>query len=408
MNIYGWIILAALLISYALEVISSRLNLHSLKSEPPEELKDVFDPLQYKKSQEYTSERTRFGLITATFDLAVLLMFWFSGGFNALDLFIRQLHWPQTFAGVAYIGLLGLGLTCINLPFKIYSTFVIEEKFGFNKTTWQLFILDLIKGMTVSALLGVPLLVVILWFFEAAGSSAWLYGWATVTAFTLFVQYIAPVWIMPFFNKFTPLQDGPLKQAIFNYANSVSYPLKEIVIMDGSKRSAKANAFFTGWGKNKRIALFDTLLEKYNVEELVAIVAHEVGHFKLKHIIKGDFLSILNTGIVFYLLSIFIAHQGLFEAFKMEHVSAYAGLIFFGMLYTPIEMLLSIGMNAVSRKHEFEADRFSAETTGHKMELVAALKKLSAQNLTNLTPHPLTVFLYYSHPPLKERVAALK
>ena len=407
MNIYTIIILIALVGSYALEIISDLLTLNSLQNEPPEELKDVYDPQEYQKSQEYTRERIRFGFVHSTINLAILLTFWFSGGFNLLDQFLRSFGWNEMTTGIAYIGALFFGSALINLPFSIYSTFVLEEKFGFNKTTWKVFLADKIKGTILSIILGLPLLLAILWFFEAAGSAAWLYAWATVTAFTLIIQYIAPIWILPLFNKFTPLEEGTLKQSILNYAQSVNYPLKDILVMDGSKRSAKANAFFTGWGKNKRIALFDTMLGKYSVEEILAVVAHEVGHCKLKHTIKGTILSILSTGVLFYLLSIFIKNPGLFEAFRMTHISPYAGLVFFGLLYTPIEVFLSIVTNIFSRKYEYEADRYSAETTGHGDNLIAALKKLSVHNLTNLTPHPLPVFLYYSHPPLKDRIRAL-
>jgi STE24 endopeptidase len=407
MNIYAVIILMALLVSYGLEMLSDFLTLNSLKNEPPEELKDVFDPVEYQKSQAYTRERIFFGFIQSTVSLIVLLTFWFAGGFNFLDQLLLSYGWSEIATGIAFISALLMGSSLIQLPFNMYSTFVIEEKFGFNKTSWSVFIADKIKGLILGAILGLPLLTAILWFFEAAGSAAWLYGWGVVAAFALVLQYVAPIWILPLFNKFTPLEEGTLKQSILAYAKSVEYPLKDISVMDGSKRSAKANAFFTGWGKNKRIALFDTMLEKYSVEEIVAVVAHEVGHFKLKHTIQGTVLSILSSGILFYLLSIFIKSPGLFEAFGMTHISAYAGLVFFGLLYTPIEMFLSILMNIFSRKHEYEADRYSADTTGHGGHLVSALKKLSVHNLTNLTPHPLPVFLYYSHPPLKDRIRAL-
>ncbi len=408
MNIYAIVILFTLLIGYALDLLSGVLCLRSLHDEPPEELKDVFDPDRYRKSQEYTRVRTRFGFVTSTFALVLILVFWLAGGFNLLDEWIRRFHWPELLTGMVYIGALAVGQAVVRLPFSLYSTFVIEERFGFNKTTWKTYAADLVKGLSLSVVLGVPLLAAVLWFFDAAGTLAWLYAWATVTAFTLFVQYVAPVWIMPLFNKFTPLQDEELRTAILNYARSVHYPLKDILVMDGSKRSAKGNAFFTGWGRNKRIALLDTLLGKYSAGELVSVVAHEVGHYKLRHIIKGALLGILHTGVIFYLLSVFLTHAGLFDAFGMERTSTYAGLIFFGMLYAPIEMVLSIGLNALSRRHEYEADRFSLETTGSGEALAAALKKLSAHNLTNLTPHPLNVFLNYSHPPLRDRVRALR
>lgn len=408
MNLYALIILIAIIGSYALESLGDLLTLRSLKNDPPEELMDIYDPTEYRKSQDYTRRRIFLGFVRSTVNLLALLVFWFIGGFNTLDLFLRHFDRSETVTGVGFIGILYLGSIFINLPFEIYSTFVLEEEFGFNKTTPKIYIVDKIKSLILSIILGVPLLMLILWIFETTGSRAWLWGWAAVTAFTLCIQYIAPIWILPLFNKFTSLDEGHLKRSILDYANSVKYPLKDILVMDGSKRSSKANAFFTGWGKNKRIALFDTLLDKFNIKEIVAIVAHEVGHFKLRHTIKGTIFSLLNTGILFYLLSIVIDNPRLFEAFGMHHVSAYAGLVFFGLLYTPVEIFLSVIMNIFSRKYEYEADRYSAETTGHGNDLITALKKLSAHNLMNLTPHPLQVFLHYSHPPLKDRIGALR
>lgn len=408
MNIYTLIILGSLVGSYALEILSDLLTMRSLNTQIPEEVEDVYDPLEYQKSQNYSRERIRFSLMHSTFNLLVFLVFWAAGGFNSLDLFLRSFNWSEIPTGIAYISSLLAVYTLINLPFSLYSTFVIEEKFGFNKTTWKVFLADKIKSLILGIVLGIPLLIAILWFFEATGSAAWIYGWITLSAFTLAIQYIAPIWILPLFNKFTPLDEGRLKQAIIDYAQRVEYPLKDILVMDGSKRSAKANAFFTGWGKNKRIALFDTLLGKYSVEEILAVVAHEVGHCKLKHTIKGTLLHVFSTGILFYLLSIFIKSPGLFEAFGMTHISTYAGLVFFSMLYAPIEMALSVLSNIFSRKYEYEADNFSAKTTGHGEDLISALKRLSGHNLSNLTPHPLPVFLYYSHPPLIDRVKAIR
>ncbi len=268
--------------------------------------------------------------------------------------------------------------------------------------------MDLLKGLGLSAVIGGTVLSVVLWFFEYAGEYAWLYCWIATTLFTIFMQFIAPTWIMPLFNKFIPLEDGELRNAILSYADSVNFPLKNVFVMDGSKRSTKSNAFFTGFGKNKRIALFDTLIEKHTVGELVAVLAHEIGHYKKKHILQGMIISILHMGVVFYLLSIFLTHKGLFDAFYMEEMSIYAGLIFFGMLYSPIEMILSIFMQIFSRKNEYEADRFAAQTTAQPESMINALKKLSADNLSNLTPHPLYVFFNYSHPPTLERIRAIK
>ncbi|MFC1563321.1 M48 family metallopeptidase [candidate division KSB1 bacterium] len=409
MNIYGIIILSALIIDYAIDIITDILNIKAMKTDIPDEFEGVYDPDTYKKSQEYTKVRTKFGLIESTFDLTVLLIFWFSGGFNYLDTIVKGWELHPVWTGLTYIAVLILIKTVLGLPFSIYSTFVIEERFEFNKTTPKTFITDMLKGLMLAVLIGGPLLAGVLAFFQFAGNLAWLYCWLVTIVFTLFIQFIAPTWIMPLFNKFTPIEDGELKDSIFKYAGSVKFPLTGLFVMDGSKRSTKSNAFFTGFGKNKRIALFDTLIERHTVKELVSVIAHEVGHYKKKHILKGIVISIAHTGIVFYLLSIFLSHEGLFNAFYMDSLAIYTGLIFFGMLYSPIEMFLSIFMHIFSRRNEYEADNFAVTTTGDGGEpMIDALKKLSKHNLSNLTPHPLNVFLNYSHPPVLQRIGIIR
>jgi len=408
MNVYGLIILAALLANFILETVSDWLNLGALDPQLPSEFAEVYDSEKYARSQEYTRTKTRFGFITGTFDLVLLLLFWQLGGFNYLDQLVRNWGMGAVLTGLAFTGLLLLAKTVISLPFSIYSTFVIEERFGFNRTTPTTFIGDLFKGIMLAVILGGPLLGAVLWFFETTGSMAWLWCWGAVTLFTLIVQFIAPTWIMPLFNEFTPLQEGELRQAIFAFADKVDFSLQNVFIMDGSKRSSKSNAFFTGFGRNKRIALFDTLIDNHSVPELVGVLAHEIGHYKKKHILQGMAISIIHTGVMLYLLSIFIGHQGLFAAFGMEQSSVYAGMIFFGLLFTPIEMVLSPLMNLLSRHNEFEADAFAARHTGTPESMISALKKLSADNLANLTPHPFYVLLHYSHPPLVRRIAALR
>ena len=314
----------------------------------------------------------------------------------------------QLVTGLLFIVLLMLAKSILSLPFSIYSTFVIEERFGFNKTTPKTFISDLLKGLLLGAVIGLPLLAGILAFFMFTGEWAWLFAWLAVTFFTLVMQYVAPTWIMPLFNTFTPLEDGELRAAIEDYTAKVNFPLQGLFVIDGSKRSSKSNAFFTGFGKNKRVALYDTLIENHTIPELVAVLAHEIGHYKKKHIIKGMLISIVHTGVLFFLLSIFLHSEGLFDAFYMQEMSVYAGLIFFGMLYAPIEMILSIFMQMSSRKHEYEADAYAAETTGNAADMISTLKKLSKDNLSNLTPHPFYVFLNYSHPPVLQRIEALK
>lgn len=408
MNIYGIVILGTLVFSFVLSLITEILNLKALRDELPQEFVGVYDAEAYKKSQEYTRVKTKFGFGTSTFGIVVTLSFWFAGGFNYLDRLVRSWNWHTMLAGLAYIGALILAKSLISLPFSIYSTFVIEERFGFNKTTPKTFITDVLKGLLLAVLLGGPLLAGVLAFFQYAGTWAWFYCWLATTFFTLFVHFIAPTWIMPLFNKFTPLEDGELKEAILTYARSVKFSLRSLFVMDGSKRSTKSNAFFAGFGKNKRIALFDTLIERHTVPELVAVLAHEIGHYKKKHILQGLSISILHMGFMFFLLSVFISHQGLFQAFYMESMSIYAGLIFFGMLYAPIELILAIFMQILSRKNEYEADRFAAETTKDPASMVKALKKLSVHNLSNLTPHPFYVFLDYSHPPVLQRIKAIR
>ena len=408
MNIYTIIILSAIILDFLLDLVSDVLNLKHLSPTLPEPFEDVFDADRYRKSQEYTHVTTRFGFLTSGFSLAITLTFWFAGGFNWLDQLVRSWQLHPIWNGLLFVGLIMLARTILTLPFSIYSTFVIEERFGFNKTTIKTFILDLIKGFILSLIIGGPLLTGILALFIYAGSFAWLYCWAVTALFTLFIQFIAPTWIMPLFNKFTPLEDGDLRTAILAYAKKVQYALSGVFIMDGSKRSAKSNAFFTGFGKNKRIALFDTLIEQHTVPELVSVLAHEIGHYKKKHILIGMVISILHTGILFYLLSLFLTHRGLFEAFFMDEMSVYAGMLFFGMLYAPVEMVLSILMNMLSRRHEFQADRFAVQTAGNTEAFVNALKKLSAHNLSNLTPHPFHVFLNYSHPPVLQRIRVME
>ena len=325
-----------------------------------------------------------------------------------LDEWLRSFDFGPVITGLVYMGILILIKSALSLPFSLYSTFVIEERFGFNKTTWSTFFLDLVKGVGLGILLGAPLLAGILWFFEYAGSNAWWYCWIAVTLYMLAVQFIAPTWIMPIFNKFKPLDDGDLKSSILAYAGSIKFPIENVYVMDGSRRSSKSNAFFTGFGKHRRIVLFDTLIKQHTTEELLAVLAHEMGHYKKKHILQSMTLGIVQMGIMLYLLSWFISYQGLFDAFYMPQQSVYAGLIFFGMLYSPLGFFIGIFMQILSRKNEIAADRFSVETTRDPNSMIEALKKLSVNNLTNLLPHPLYVFLNYSHPPVLQRIEAIQ
>ncbi len=408
MNLYGAIILAALLLDFGLGTLARVLNLGALRGEPPEEMRGVYDPESYRRSQRYTRARTRFGLVATSFDLAVLLVFWHAGGFDRLDRWLRGFELGPVLTGLLFIGSLSLARGILGLPFAVYATFVLEERFGFNRTTARTFVADLVKGLLLALVIGGPLLAVVLLFFEHAGALAWLYCWLALSAFTMVLQIVFPVWILPLFHRFEPLAEGELRTALESYAHRVGFALAGIFVIDGSRRSGHSNAFFTGFGRHKRIALFDTLVERQTVPELVAVLAHEVGHYKKKHILKGLVLSIAHSGAMLFLLSIFLEHRGLFDAFYMQHTSVYAGLLFFGLLYAPIELLLSLYVHAQLRRHEFEADRFAVETLEEPAAMIQALKKLAADNLENLTPHPFHVFLNHSHPPVAARVAAAR
>ena len=408
MNVYALIIILALVGEYVLSILASVLNFQSLGTTLPAEFHGVLDEERYTRSQRYTRTRTQFGLFRNGVQLVIILAWWQVGGFEWLDQLVRGFGQGPVLNGLAYVGVLGFGSVILGLPFRLYSTFVIEESYGFNRTKLGTFVADLIKGLVLGIVLGGLLLATVLLFFEWTGVLAWLWCWLVATAFMLLVQFVAPTMIMPLFNTFTPLESGGLREAILAYARTTNFPLRGIFVVDGSRRSSKANAFFTGLGRNKRIGLFDTLVQHHSVDELVAVVAHEVGHYKKRHILKGMVLQIGYLGALFYIMALVLQQEALFEAFHMTDISVYAGLVFFGLLFAPVDLVLSLIVNAVSRKNEFEADAFAASTTGSVEPLIAALKKLSTDSLTNLTPHPFHVFLYYSHPTVLRRIEALR
>lgn len=397
-----------MIFGFIVDFIANQLNLKTFLPDVPGEFKDVFSAEKYKKSQQYTKVNTNFSLLTGTFDFIVILVFWFAGGFGWVDHWIRSFGYEEVVSGLMFFAVLGVANYILSLPFSIYHTFVLEEKFGFNRTTVKTFILDQIKGMMLSIIIGGILLGLILWIFSTVGEQAWLYAAIAAILFIIIIQSVAPTWIMPLFNKFTPLEDGELRNSIENFARKVNFPLTGIFVMDGSKRSSKSNAFFTGFGKNKRIALFDTLIENHSVGELTGVLAHEIGHYKKKHIQLGMVISVFETAVMFYLFSLFLNNPDLSSAFAVENSSVYTSLVFFAMLYSPISMVLSLLGNILSRHNEFQADNFAVTNTGAPEEMVSALKKLSVDNLSNLTPHPFFVFLNYSHPPVLKRIEAIR
>ena len=409
MNIYIFIIPFILFFEYLLSFIVRTLNLMALDPKLPEEFKDTFDSDKYIKSQEYTRTNSKFSYVTSTFSLLITLIFIYGGIYNIIDQWLIGFLENKIIIGLLFFGLLTLITDIISLPFSIYSTFVIEEKFGFNKTTYATFFFDKIKGYFLMIIIGAPVLSVILYFFETFPKEySWIYAWALITIFSLIMQPIFNILIAPMFNKFTPMPEGPLLDKIKNYLQKVNFPVKKLEVMDGSKRSSHSNAYFSGLGKNKRIALFDTLLEQMDDDEIVAVIAHEVGHYKLKHIHSGIILSAIQSGIMFYILSLFLMDEMLFEAFYMDNISVYASLLFFSTLYTPISMLVGFLFSYISRKNEFAADAFSAKTSKLPDSLITGLKKMSKENLSNLTPHWLNVMLNYSHPPVIDRIIALR
>ncbi len=408
MNIYLLIIIFSLVGACILGFVARQLNRKALSPELPQEFSKTFDPEKYRESQDYAKAGMGFENISSTFTTAITILFIVLGGFNTLDVWATGFGYGEVVTGLIFFAGLAILSDLVSLPFSLYSTFVIEEKFGFNNTDLKTFLMDKLKGYLLGGVIGGIILSGVLLFFNATGPLAWLWCWIFTVLITLVIQYIAPTWILPLFNKFTPLEDGELRDKIENFAHNNGFELSGIFMIDGSKRSNKANAYFTGFGRKKRIALFDTLINSLSTDEIVAVLAHEIGHSKLGHIRKMMIMSILNTGIVFLLMSFFLGNKGLFAAFSMEHISVHAGLIFFALLYTPVSIVLSVFSNIRSRKHEFEADNFAAETTQKPTALVDALKKLSVSNLSNLTPHPFYVWLEYSHPPVLKRIENLK
>jgi STE24 endopeptidase len=407
LNIYLAIIIGSLLAAWFLGVLSDRLSARAMRPTPPEELADVFNKKTFARSRKYALASMKLSAASETVNTLVLIVAILAGGFNLLDVWVRSAGYGPLITGLAYIGGLALISGVIGLPFEIYHTFVLEKRFDFNTTTPRTFVLDRIKGVVLTSIIGGVLVAGLLLFLHKTGPYAWLLCWGFAVLLSLGLTYVAPTWILPLFNKFTPLEDGELRAKLEAFADKAGFELSGIHVMDGSKRSTKGNAFFTGFGKRRRIALFDTLIKEMNADEIVAVLAHEVGHAKLGHIKKRLVTGILKAGVIFYLMSLFLHSEALFEAFGMEHMSLYAGLVFFILLYTPLSLILSVAANAVSRKHEFEADAFAARTTGRPKDMISALKKLSASNLSNPTPHPLTVWLDYGHPPVLARIRAL-
>jgi len=402
-----YIIIAIIIINFIIDKVLDALNAKHYKDSVPKELEDVYDAEDYKKSQAYKTTNYRFGIITSTFSIMLTLGFLFFDGFEYVDNIARGYSENNILIALIFFGIIMIGSDVITTPFSYYSTFIIEEKFGFNKTNLKTFILDKIKGWLMMAIIGGGILALIVWFYKNTGTYFWLYAWALITVFTVFMNMFYSKLIVPLFNKQKPLEEGDLRNEISKYAASVGFKLDKIFVIDGSKRSTKANAYFSGFGNEKRVTLFDTLINDLEQEEIVAVLAHEVGHYKKKHIIFNLVFSILLTGLTLYILSVFISNPLLSNAIGVEIPSFHIGLIAFGLLYSPISEITGLIMNHFSRKFEYQADDY-AKTTYKPEPLISSLKKLSKNSLSNLTPHKAYVFMHYSHPTLLERVRNLK
>lgn len=402
-----YIIIGILSGQFLLETILDYLNSKRYQDPVPIELNDVFDTSEYEKSQRYKETNYKFGLVSSTFSFILTIGFLIFGGFEWIDTIARGMSDNPIIIALIFFGIIMIGSDLLSTPLSFYHTFVIEEKFGFNKSTKSLFFLDKLKGWLMTIILGGGILAMVLWLFQWAGSNFWIYTWGVIALFSIFMNMFYSKLIVPLFNKQTPLEDGTLKEKLETYAKNVGFELKNIFVIDGSKRSTKANAYFSGFGKQKRVTLYDTLINDLDEDEIVAVLAHEVGHYKKKHIIFNLFASLVLTGITLFILSIFINNPQVSLAIGVSQPSFHAALISFGILYSPISEITGLIMNYLSRKFEYEADDY-AKNTFAAMPLVTSLKKLSKNSLSNLTPHPAYVFMHYSHPPLISRIRNLK
>lgn len=399
------IIISILVFDFLLERLLDYLNSTYWSNELPKELQGIYDAEKYKKSQDYQKVNQRFSLLTSSLSFAAMMLMLLFGGFAFVDAYIRQFTDNPILMALIFFGIIGFAADILNTPFGIYDTFVIEQKFGFNNTTVKTYIFDKLKGWLLAIVLGGGLLALFIFIYSKTGDNFWWIAWLVFSIISIFFSMFYSDIIVPLFNKQTPLEDGELRSAIEVFANKTGFKLKNIFVIDGSKRSNKANAYFTGLGSKKRIVLYDTLIKDHTTEELVAVLAHEVGHYKKKHTIKTIIISLIETAMMLYILSWFISNPVLSESLGTPQ-SFHISIIVFGILYSPLSMILGLAMNVLSRKHEYEADKFAAENYAAK-PLADALKKLSVNNLSNLRPHPVYVFFHYSHPTLLQRLSAL-
>ena len=406
-----WIIIAILVLDFALEWYLDYLNNSQVSEALPDEVKDLYDAEAYKKQQQYFLANKKFGMVSGLFSFVVMMLMFFLFGFAFVDNIARGFSENSIVIALIFFGILYFANEVLNIPFGIYHTFKIEERFGFNKMTPALFAADTVKGWLLTVLLGGGVLALLMLIYNETGAYFWLIAWAVMSGISIFMLMFYSNLIVPLFNKQTPLEEGELRTAIQEFCKKVDFGLDDLYVIDGSKRSTKANAYFTGLGSKKRIVLYDTLMNTLNTEEILAVLAHEIGHYKHKHTLLMLLISILNTGFMLFLLSLALGtpetgNVHLAEALGSQYPSFHLGVIVFGILYTPISTLLGVGLNVISRRNEFQADSFAKEN-GLGEELGEALKKLSVSTLSNLNPHKAYVFFHYSHPTLIQRIRNL-
>ncbi|PCJ26546.1 MAG: peptidase M48 [Flavobacteriales bacterium] len=401
-----YIIITIIVLNFMLEQWLSWLNDKNSSETLPDELKGIYDEDKYAKQRAYDKVKGKFSIISSSFSFVLILLMLFFNGFAFVDDLAKSFTENAILLPLLFFAILMIASDILTTPFSIYSTFVIEEKFGFNRTTIKTYVLDKIKGLLIGVVLGGGLMALFIWFYNYTGEYFWLWTWGAVAVFMILITMFYATLIVPLFNKLTPLEDGELKEEITSYCKKVGFKLDNLFVMDGSKRSSKANAFFSGLGSKKRIVLYDTLANEYSKEEITAVLAHEIGHYKKKHTLTSIVISIFQIGFMLFILSLVINKPEFSLALGVQEKSFHVSLIVFSLLYSPLSMLIGIIMNIISRKNEYEADNY-AKTTYNAEPLIGSLKKLSVDSLSNLTPHPYYVFVNYSHPTLLERIKAL-
>lgn len=406
-QIIFYLLISIILFNFIKDYFLDYLNSKFFDKKIPENLRDIYDKEKYQKSQDYKKTLYKFVKISKAYSLTILLSFFFLDGFLLVDNFARSLFESELLISLSFFGIIFFGSDILNLPFSLYNIFIIEEKFGFNKTTFRIYFFDKIKSWFITILFGGGILSFIIFQFETVGKDFWIVAWVFITTISVLINGFYAQIIVPLFNKQTKLEEGNLKNDIEKYSKKVGFDLSNIFVIDGSKRSTKANAYFSGFGKQKRVTLYDTLLNKLNDNQIIAVIAHEIGHYKKNHIIFNLIFSTIQTGLMLYILSLLIYMPIFSEALGIQSHSFHIGLITFSILYTPISEIFSLIFNVFSRKFEYQADHYAKETFNSK-HLIEALKVLSKDSLSNLTPHPKYVWWHYSHPTLAQRIKHLQ